>query len=721
MSSGGRGQRVSAVVDRVAAGVIRAGGLGVILALLLIILYLLFQVAPLFRSAAVDPLVEYALPAADRGPSVYLAAGDGADGGLRVTASGGVVVFSGRDGAVRRLLSLDLPARAAIERVVADSSRPGRLAAGLSDGSAIVFEVPDGGAEEAITYPLGPAPFPLLDGAPLRALGIDSGDDGVLLVGAGGGAVAAALVADAPRRMQLLSWDAPPPAAVSGVVVVPGGQRLMLLDADGALHPVARSGRRLAPLPGGPGGRAVTAMALLPGGRSLVTAWASGGATQWQLPGGEAAALKAVRTFDSGPQPLLLLAAEQHRQGFAAIDAGGALWLVNATSQHLWQQRALAAATPLHLALAADAGRLLLEFGDGRMAWWRVANAHPEVSWRSLWGRVAYEDDAQARFSWQPAASGDGFEPKMSLVPLVFGTLKAAFVALLLALPLGVGGAIYTAHFMDPGVRRYVKPMVELMEALPTVILGFVAALWLAPLLEANLLGALLAALLWPLAVLGAAAAWHALPPALSQRLPTGLQGVLVVPVLAAFFAGCFRCAPLLESTWFGGDFTLWLSRDLGVAFQQRNALVVGVALGFAIVPSIFSIAEDALFSVPPHLTQGALALGARPWQTLVGVVLPIASPAILSAAMIGCGRALGETMIVLMASGNTPLLDVNLFEGLRSVAASVAMEVPEAELGGTHYRVLFLSGLVLLGFTLLCNTPAELLRQRMRRRYRSL
>ena len=124
---------------------------------------------------------------------------------------------------------------------------------------------------------------------------------------------------------------------------------------------------------------------------------------------------------------------------------------------------------------------------------------------------------------------------------------------------------------------------------------------------------------------------------------------------------------------------------------------------------------------MPPHLTQGALALGARPWQTLVGVVLPIASPAILSAAMIGCGRALGETMIVLMASGNTPLLDVNLFEGLRSVAASVAMEVPEAELGGTHYRVLFLSGLVLLGFTLLCNTPAELLRQRMRRRYRSL
>ena len=164
-----------------------------------------------------------------------------------------------------------------------------------------------------------------------------------------------------------------------------------------------------------------------------------------------------------------------------------------------------------------------------------------------------------------------------------------------------------------------------------------------------------------------------------------------------------------------------WLSRVAGVSFDQRNALVVGLAMGFAIIPTIFSITEDAIFSVPKHLTNGSLALGATPWQTLMRVVLLTASPGIFSALMIGFGRAVGETMIVLMATGNTPIMDWNIFEGMRTLAANIAVEMPESEVGSTHYRVLFLAAFVLFIFTFVFNTMAEIVRQRLRRRYGSL
>jgi phosphate transport system permease protein len=143
--------------------------------------------------------------------------------------------------------------------------------------------------------------------------------------------------------------------------------------------------------------------------------------------------------------------------------------------------------------------------------------------------------------------------------------------------------------------------------------------------------------------------------------------------------------------------------------------------MGFAVIPTIFSIAEDAVFSVPKSLTFGSLALGATPWQTLTRVVILTASPGIFSALMIGLGRAVGETMIVLMATGNTPIMEMNIFEGLRTLAANVAVEMPESEVGSSHYRVLFLAALVLLCFTFVMNTLAELIRTRLRKKYASL
>ena len=150
-------------------------------------------------------------------------------------------------------------------------------------------------------------------------------------------------------------------------------------------------------------------------------------------------------------------------------------------------------------------------------------------------------------------------------------------------------------------------------------------------------------------------------------------------------------------------------------------ANVVGLAMGFAVIPIIFSIAEDAVFGVPKTLSDGSLALGATPWQTLLFVILPTASPGIFSALMIGLGRAVGETMIVLMATGNTPVMDWNIFEGMRTLAANIAVEMPESEVNSTHYRILFLAALVLFLFTFVVNTVAELVRQRLREKYSSL
>ena len=196
---------------------------------------------------------------------------------------------------------------------------------------------------------------------------------------------------------------------------------------------------------------------------------------------------------------------------------------------------------------------------------------------------------------------------------------------------------------------------------------------------------------------------------------------LIIIPVVLALAWLSMPISDALEASLFGGNMRQWVSRDLGINFDQRNALVVGIAMGFAVIPTIFSITEDAIFSVPKHLTQGSLALGATPWQTLSRVVIPTASPGIFSAVMIGMGRAVGETMIVLMATGNTPIMDMNIFEGMRTLAANIAVEMPESEVGGSHFRILFLAALVLFAFTFMVNTLAEVVRQRLRQKYGSL
>ncbi|MBK7770506.1 MAG: ABC transporter permease subunit [bacterium] len=155
--------------------------------------------------------------------------------------------------------------------------------------------------------------------------------------------------------------------------------------------------------------------------------------------------------------------------------------------------------------------------------------------------------------------------------------------------------------------------------------------------------------------------------------------------------------------------------------YVQRNALVVGVAMGFAVIPLIYTISEDALVSVPDHLRAASLGAGASKWQTAVRVVIPPAMSGLFSAAMIGLGRAVGETMIVLMAAGNTPIMEWNVFNGFRTLSANLAVELPEAVRNSTHYRTLFLAALTLFTMTFILNTVAEAVRLHFRRKTKRL
>ena len=302
--------------------------------------------------------------------------------------------------------------------------------------------------------------------------------------------------------------------------------------------------------------------------------------------------------------------------------------------------------------------------------------------------------------------------------PLIFGTLKGTIYAMILAVPLAVMGAIYTGMFMPPGLRSIVKPVIEIMAALPSVVLGFLAGLWLAPLLEQIFPAVVAMIVMIPATVTLVCVAWQFMPRSFRAQGRSAIDLVVILGVLVVTTLGCLVANQSIESWVFNSDYKQWLQSMFGLQYDQRNALVISFAMGFAVIPIIFSISEDSISNVPKHLIAGSLAMGATQWQTMTKLVLISASPGIFSALMIGFGRAVGETMIVLMATGNTPILDWSVFNGFRTMSANIAVEMPEAPHGGTLYRVLFLSGLLLFGFTFFINTIAEVIRQRLRAKY---
>ncbi len=377
-------------------------------------------------------------------------------------------------------------------------------------------------------------------------------------------------------------------------------------------------------------------------------------------------------------------------------------------------------AAPIALAALTPKGTTLCTLDSTQvLTLWGLHIPHPDVSLGTLFGKVWYEGYDRPEYAWQSSSASDDYEPKMSLVPLVFGTIKATLFAMLFAVPLALLAALYTSQFMSPKLKGRVKPVVEIMAAIPSVVIGFLAGLWLAPLIDMTILTVFLSLVIVPLMLLVTIFFWKRIKTAsLLQRVTRGHEFIAMVPVVILGIYLAFLLSGLAETGLFAGDFKQWLFSTLGVRYDQRNSIIIAIALGFAVIPIIFTIAEDAISNVPRNLTAASLALGASRWQTAWRVVLPSALPGVFSAIMIGFGRAIGETMIVLMATGNTPIMSWSLFNGLRSLAANIAVEIPEAPLNSSLYRVLFLSAVLLFIFTFIINTVAEALRQRFRKKY---
>lgn len=600
---------------------------------------------------------------------------------------------------------------------------------------------------------------------------------------------------------------------------------------------------------------------LIAGTRSVLAGYAVGRDAE----SGAADGQRLVRTRlfrESADAPVSSLGISLRDRTFVAGDSRGGLEVRNLTSQKVVSRIAAFENSPVIAAtLTPKLDGVLALAADGRFRLWDMSIGHSDVSLAMLFGRTKFEGMVAPGFVYQSSAGEGTPEPKISLIPLIFGTLKGTVAAMLFAVPLAVLAAIYTSEFMRPRMRRVVKPAIEMMASLPSVVLGFVAAIVLAPVLQQNLVSVIVALFALPLGALVGAALWQMFPERITRRLSGGKLLITVGVVITLGAGAAATIAPSIERVlfsptlndrlvaagsiepvpgdqwprWVGvresmspdverrlraeglyfrdgqvvkpvpaavtpppqpGDLRRWLDGVHGTAragwtlilwpfaaalawlviarlrsnanegsrlrsgaielviyavavavglviaaiagaalqhagfdprdsilgpFSLRNTLLVGFIMGFAIIPIIYTISEDAMRSVPETLRTASIGAGATPWQTAVRVVLPAAGSGVFSACMIGLGRAVGETMIVLMASGGTPEISANIFSGFRSLAANIATELPDSAQGSSQYRVLFLCGLTLFVMTFVINTTAEVIRQRYRRKTASL
>jgi phosphate transport system permease protein len=246
---------------------------------------------------------------------------------------------------------------------------------------------------------------------------------------------------------------------------------------------------------------------------------------------------------------------------------------------------------------------------------------------------------------WQPTS-----EPrKYSLLPLIVGTLKINFVSLLIALPLGMLSALFVSEKASDKLREFIKPTIELLAGIPSVVIGFFC--------------------------LTKVASW---------------------------------LAHVYHYTWLQEMFTP----------TRLNALVGGIGISIAVMPITFTLCEEAIHNVPESYRVASMALGATRWQTALRIVIPTAAPGLLAASLLSFGRAWGETMIALMATGNAPILDWNIFHSVRTLSANVAAEMPEAVVGSSHYHVLFFIGFILLIVSFVVNCLSQLAISSLQRKF---
>ncbi|MGO9005555.1 MAG: ABC transporter permease subunit [Beijerinckiaceae bacterium] len=607
----------------------------------------------------------------------------------------------------------------------------------------------------------------------------------------------------------LSSFDLPPlpkGTQVASLLMTSLADQVYVIEESGAVfrydtrdpqQPVLAERNQLTP-----DGVAVTAFGFLVGEQSIVVGGSDGSVNVFfrlQSAGANTAdgfVLVKTRELERQPDAIVALAASPRSKSFVTADDKGNVWVRHSTSEQTLLKLVGRGAAATGVAMAPREDGVVAIGANGRVSNWQVEMPHPETTFSSIFGKVWYEGYPEPGYTWQSSSGTDTFEPKFSLVPLIFGTIKASLYSLLFAIPIALCAAIYTSEFVGPRVRNIIKPTMEMMASLPSVVLGFIAALVLAPIVENWIAAIVLAFVVMPLSVFLGAYLWQFIPEAVARRVG-GAEKIVVIG--AVFLIGAFAArglAPWFEDAFFGGNFRTWANGDVGSSnpfmalllwpaaflslliadtrgyipfmpdgrsspqrdnplvdlvkwlamlavslviawlaaaallsvgvdarggivntYVQRNTFIVGFAMGFVIIPIMYTIAEDALTAVPEHLRAASLACGATPWQTAISIIVPTALSGIFAAVMVGLGRAVGETMIVVMAAGNTPVIDWNIFSGLRALSANIAVELPEAVKDSSLYRMLFLAALALFVMTFVLNTMAELIRLKFRKR----
>ena len=738
-------------VDRWMGRLIRFGGVGVVLAVFGMLAFLIFQVFPLFTGAKVAAVGSLAVPA----NAVAFGEDEYGEFPFVVLADGKVVFQRAKDGSKLLEWAPSLGDR----RVTAVRSYPrtGLVFLGLSDGSVqelrITYRSTFDAAGKRAIEPVVTALEPVAIGKPglpcVEVWNAKGPQSRLMLVrqevagkplltavrlterkGLGGKArvtVSAPFVvaADAPSAEQILL----PSTAESLLVVGKSGEVRTYAD-DGTTFSFLQS---FVPFKDSQD-PAVASAGMVFGNVSVVFLGRSGEQQVWSMypqlqPDGQS--LRRWGRIHDG-ETLAgagegVYAAEGNKCYLAV--AGGKLQIRNMTTGSLRWEGLAPAGSIRQLAFAGNYDRFTALSADGKLHRWTVIDHHPESSWGAFFGKIWYEGATGPAYTWQSSAGSDEFEAKYSLVPLFYGTVKGTFYALLFAIPIALTAAIYVSQFLRPEYKSVVKPVMEVMASLPSVVLGFLAGLWLAPLVDPRLVSLFCAIGILAPAALFAGFLWSALPQPVRRQVKPGMEFLWLLPFLALCAFAAWKSGPAVEAAFFTvkdaatglpiADFREWWRQTTGASYDSRNSLVVGFVMGFAVIPIVFTIAEDALSNVPNSLVSGSLALGASRWQTVWSVVVPTAISGIVSGVMIGFGRAIGETMIVVMATGNTAVMETNPFSGMRTLSANIAVELPEAAVGHTHYRALFLGACCLFLLTFVINTLAEVLRQRLRERYK--
>ena len=725
-------------IDRAASWIIRASGILIIGSVIAILLQIVGVALPLFfppSSAQIRHFTPTWLP--DAGATVAIGTDEYLETGYVLLRDGTLVFFDSRSGREMERVKLAPPAPGA---TIAGADVHGRLVHGLlwSNGATTLDQV----LFTSVFDQQGVRRI----GHEVKRLAAIEPIAGAVLVAARaapeGPLTVAALLPDNRLRVlreitrtDLLGNETHESQAFNLNDALPGQITTLMLDGGGArLYAGTDNGYLLAwkLKAEGPAlserirafsnGQRVAALAMVYGDSSIAIGGADGTVSTWfevpAEPGSNTRVLSEIHPLKPHQGAVLSLLPSQGAKTIVSRGEDGKIAFHYPANER--EFLTIEPKPPLRLAALSTRGNGMIGLDrEGAVDLWEIEAPHPEFNLKAMFGRIWYEGFQRPAFVWQSSSATDDSEPKLSLVPLIFGTLKGTFYALLFAVPLAVLAAIYTSTLMDPRLRLIVKPTVEVMAAVPTVVIGFLAALWFAPLIEPHLIGIFLFVLVLPVVLVAFVMLWDRIGSTrLLERWRSGYEFILIVPAVLLALYSAIAAGGWAQREVFGGDFQLWMYQNLGTRVDQRNSVVIAFALGFAVIPIIFTISEDALIRVPRHLRAASLALGASRWQTAWRVLLPSASPGIFAAVMIGFGRAVGETMIVLMATGNTPIIDASVFNGMRTLSANIAVEIPEAPVNGTLYRVLFLSGALLFAATFLTNTVAEVVRYRLRKKY---